>query len=101
MGIKSTQYITRDSCIRRIKKIDYLIFHRKYRDIEQTTSEYDYNLQDWVNETRPLLLQEQEGDLEDWTDEMLEDKMDEPFYRFSMFDNYLISEGETREVGLL
>lgn len=92
MGIQSTQDITRASCIERIMKVDYLLFHKKYRKLEQMTSEYDEKVEDFVNTARPLMLDCQDLDLEDWTDTMLEDKMDEPFYRFSMFDNYLIKE---------
>jgi hypothetical protein len=42
-------------------------------------------------------LNTNEGELSKWTDKMLEDKMDEPFYRFSMFDNYLIKDDEEDE----
>jgi len=30
--------------------------------------------------------------IEKWTDTMLGDKLDEPFFRFSMFENYLVGE---------
>jgi len=89
MGIRSTKYLSREDMIERIKEIDYLILKKRYRDLENCTSEYDYNLRDYVDNYDIMGC---DIDLTQWTDTMLEDKMDEPFYRFSMFDNYLIGE---------
>lgn len=91
MGIQSTTYITREVAMERIKEVDYLIFKKKYRALEECASEHDYNLKDYVD---TYSIDYTDVDLFDWTDRMLEDKMDEPYYRYSMFDNYLIKEGE-------
>ena len=89
MGIKSTMDITRENAITRINKINEIVADKDYRRLEGTTSEHDHDLRDFVdNGTHPT-------DISKWTNSMLEDLMDEPFYRYSMFDNYsIISEGE-------
>lgn len=90
MGIQSTQYVSRETAISRIVDIDYLILKKRYRSLEDCTSESDYNIQEYVDN---YTINNTEVDLLEWTDTMLEDKMDEPYYRFSMFDNYCV-EGE-------
>lgn len=89
MGIKSTSNISRESAIVRIKTIDYLILNRKYQELEDTSHEHNLSIREYV-ETRRTELLEYETDLLDWTDSMLEDNMDKPYYRHGMFDNYLI-----------
>ena len=89
MGIKSTVRILRNDAIERIKEVDYLIFKKKYRDLEECTSEHDYDIRNYVDRYN---VNYSDVDLTQWTDTMLEDKMDEPFYRYSMFNNYLIGE---------
>lgn len=93
MGIQSTSNISRETAINRILKIDALIADKNYRELESETSEHDIDLAEYVNKAEPLNVDEET--LLKWTDTMLEDKMDEPFYRLSMFDNYLIREEET------
>lgn len=73
-------------------EIDYLLFKRRYRDIEEITGEYDYSVEEFVNSRVALMENCVTLDLTQWTDGMLEDKLDEAFYRYSMFDNYLIEE---------
>lgn len=90
MGIQSTEYVTRQAAITRVLEIDALLMQKRYRDIEEATSEHDYSVENFVNETKPLCITLDE--IEQWTDSMIEDKLDEPFYRWSMFDNYYIRE---------
>ena len=89
MGIKSTVRILRNDAIERIKNVDYLILKKRYRDLEECTSEHDYDIRNYVDSYN---VNYSDVDLTQWTDTMLEDKMDEPFYRYSMFNNYLIGE---------
>lgn len=89
MGIKSTSNISRESAIDRIKTIDYLILHRKYRELESISNERGHSIREYVESRRTELLG-YETDISEWTDYMLEENMDEPYYRHSMFDNYLI-----------
>ena len=87
MSIKSTQYITRESAVERIKKINDLVLNKDFRELERVSSEHsDYRI-DFV--LQDLTFPDIEH-IEKWTNRMLEDVMDNPVYRFSMFDNYLI-----------
>jgi isopentenyldiphosphate isomerase len=95
MGIRSTSDISRCTAVSRIIEIDKIIADKNYRELESLTSEYDIDLVSFVNNATPLNTNEDE--LSKWTDTMLEDMMDKPFYRFSMFDNYLIKDDEEDE----
>ena len=90
MGIESTRYITREDAIDRIKGIAKLFIERDYREIETRSFDPDVNLQKSVDNWIPI----DTDNIENWTDEMLADYMDEPFFRYSMFSNYLIGEEE-------
>lgn len=92
MGIKSTQYVTRQDAITRILEIDALLSQKRYRDLDNATGEHDYSVENFVNETAPLGITL--GEIENWSDTMIEDELDEPFYRWSMFDNYYIREDD-------
>ena len=72
MGIKSTQTITRADAIARIKYIVTLI---KFEEIEELSNTLDF-------EEKALNMNS--------IDAMLENIMDEPLFRFSRFDNYII-----------
>lgn len=72
MGIKSTQTITRADAITRIKYIVTLI---KFEEIEELSNTLDF-------EEKALNMNS--------IDAMLENIMDEPLFRFSRFDNYII-----------
>lgn len=95
MSIKSTQDITRQKAINRIIEISSLAKDRNFYKLEKITNEsggdtsfsnfireynwynsfYDYSDMDTLNK---------------FTNATLEDIMDSPFYRFSMFENYII-----------
>lgn len=84
MGIKSTRTISRESAISRIIYINGLMSAKLYKQLEESTSEDDYTITPSLVDGRVMNL----CNIDDWTDQMVEDKIDEPFFRFSMFDNY-------------
>ena len=86
MSIQSTRHISRDSAISRINEIAKLAVNKDYREIESITSEGGCDLRTFVDNFKPI------GDVSKWTNRMLEDYIDAPFYRFSMFDNYFIND---------
>lgn len=88
MGIQSTREISRQRAIERIVKISDLIVNKNYRSLEDVTDESDYNLQKFVDSYTEGTLTEDA--LEGWTDTMVEEKVDEPFFRHSQFDNYQV-----------
>ena len=94
MGIQSTMDITREEAIVRIIKIDHLALYKKYSSLEETTFEPDFSVENFVEKYHQMLsINSFKIDLlTEYTDEMLEKIMDKPFYRYSMFDNYLIKE---------
>ena len=47
----------------------------------------EYNIQEFVDNYIPI----DTSNIENWTDDMLAYKMDEAFFRMSMFDNYIVS----------
>jgi hypothetical protein len=97
MGIRSTRSIKREDAISRINIMIGLIATKNYREVErQTFEEEGLNLK---REVVYLHERWRDGDFEDvqnWTDEMLGDLLDEPFIRFSMFDNYLVDIGKIK-----
>ena len=91
MSIKSTKEVTREFAITRIKQIDSLCCGSKYRGLESVTRETEENLQKFVDGYVPVKAPMH---LNDWTNTMLGDKLDEPFFRESPFDNYLVKDDE-------
>ncbi len=87
MSIKSTQGITRSRAIERIAEINQLAIAKNYREIDNLCFEREYNIQEFVDNYIPI----DTSNIENWTDDMLADKMDEAFFRMSMFDNYIVS----------
>ena len=86
MGIKSTQNITRVHAISRIIEIATLIKEENYLAIEEASFETEVNLQKFINNWTSIDL----SNIDNWTNKMLEDYMDNPFFRHSLFDNHLI-----------
>lgn len=89
MGIQTTQNISREIAIERIVNINFLIQNKEYLILENVTFEPDFNIKSFVNE---FVSEINESDLSKYTNKMLEDILDQPFYRFTMFDNYFISD---------
>ena len=86
MSIKSTQNITRAEAINRIRQIVILVYECNYKAIADVSYEPDHNVWNFVNN----FTHRDYASLDKWSDRMLEEVMDEPFFRYSMFDNYLI-----------
>lgn len=86
MSIQTTQTITQEIAVSRINRIKSLVIEQDYKGIENTTFESDYSISKFVGKGVVLT------DLSKCTNSMLEEQMDQPFYRFSMFDNYQIGE---------
>lgn len=84
MGIQSTQKMSRSSAIERITKIVRLIEYKDYLGIESCTFEQDISIKDFVNDGVCVDI----DGIEKWTNEMLGDQLDQPFFRLSLFDNY-------------
>ena len=93
MGIESTRYITREDAIDRIKGIAKLLIERDYREIETQSFERGtdvWSLREFADNWNPGEV----SGVENWTDEMLGNYMDNSFFRYSMFENYLVKEEE-------
>jgi hypothetical protein len=87
MGVQSTVTIDRDRAIERILKIRELILQRRYRDLEKEAFEPDLHpkelVDNWDADDSCFV-----DNLQNWTNGMLGDQLDYPFFRFSMFENY-------------
>jgi hypothetical protein len=88
MGIQSTQYITREKAINRITMIHRLIKEEEYSLLRKETWDTNHSVKEFINSNQDFSI----TNIEKWADEMLEEVMDKPFFRLSMFDNYLIRE---------
>jgi len=86
MSIQSTLTIDREDAIRRIQKITICVINKDYRILDEVSFEPDYDPKTFINEASDIDVKA----LSKWTCTMLEDQMDEPFYRYSMFDNYRV-----------
>lgn len=100
MSVQSTICILREDAIERILKINELLKMRNYKAIDETTTETD-SVQWFVNNIKPL-----DDDIESlnyWTNDMIQDKINDPFYRKSEYENYAIfnTEEEIEESGMI
>jgi len=85
MSIKSTKEVTRDWAIQRIELIYDICNRQEYRELEAISYESDYSIQDFIYQNHFYI-----SGIDSWTNNMLEDKLDEPFFRESIFDNYAV-----------
>lgn len=83
MGIQSTQEISRSDAIQRITEIQRMVAARNYQGIVEASFEPDGDV---VEFAKSAVIQNTER----WSDTMLEDLLDKPFFRKSMFDNYRV-----------
>lgn len=83
MGCQQTVQITREKAIARIKEINALIADDDYLGVEQITNEHEASILDFVDNTEPKSVTK-------WTNSMIEGLLNQPFYRWSMFDNYWV-----------
>lgn len=86
MGIQSTQHVSRKWAIERITRIQQLAASKDYNGIAKESHEYRTSPKEFVD-TFPGI-----EDVSKWTNDMLGDLLDEPFYRRSEFDNYLVND---------
>lgn len=86
MSIKSTQDISRETAIERITKIYGYVLAKDYKKIEDLSFESYCSVEKFVDYNEDIDI----TSIQKFTDTMLEDIMGQPFYRFSMFDNYLV-----------
>ena len=87
MSIKSTQHVSREAAIARIAHITALALNKNYIAIEQCSFEHDHEVSEFVNE---FIVSPNFDVIHNWTNKMIEEILDTPFYRFSMFENYFI-----------
>ena len=83
MSIQSTKTVTREWAIWRIRHVMEQKKDSNYRVIENITYEPYGNIREFVASPVPDI-----EDIEKWTNGMLEELIDEPFFRESLFDNY-------------
>lgn len=93
MGIRSTQDISRTVATKRIHEVATIISSKHYKNLESAGFE-DCPPSSVIDDPEELALAKRilEADLDSWTNKMIEDVLDRPFYRSSMFENYLIRE---------
>lgn len=89
MSIKSTKNVTRKFAIARITVMLGLFYTKSYRKIEAATAEdHHLRLKQFVDTFETVDI----SGIEEWTNSMLEEILDKPFIRESMFDNYHVVE---------
>ena len=86
MGIQSTKRVTRKTAIYRIRLIYSTITEKDYRKLESLTLEPDHDIKEFIDNNLSINIEH----IDKWTNEMLEELMDCPFFRHSMFDNYQV-----------
>ncbi len=89
MSIKTTVYITRKQAITRILFVWNHIIDEHYTEVKKTSFE-DLNIWDTLYN-----YYKEEKDIRNcfnWTNRMLEEQMDKPYFRYSMFENYIIKD---------
>lgn len=87
MGIRSTQRITRNEAIERICLIQGLVSSKNYIGLEKESFEPDLKPRDFVDDFTDHVDCSM---IRSYTNDMLEEYMDMPFFRYSMFDNYIV-----------
>lgn len=91
MGIQNTLDITLEDAIARIRKIATLITNQHYRDLQAASFE-DAAAASVIDcpDAQALAKKVLNAELLTWTDKMITEVLERPFYRFSYFENYLI-----------
>ena len=95
MSIKTTQYINRNDAIDRISTVTLLVKDRNLYELNKITNESYTSFANFLQDHDWYNYFYDYGDIDTlnkFTNDTLEDIMDSPFYRFSMFDNYEIKE---------
>jgi len=86
MGVQSTRYIKRSEAIERILEIQDLVREIDYKGIEDASFEPNCDLASFVEAelSKNHFIKKTNG--------MLGDLMYRPFYRYSMFENYIVQD---------
>jgi hypothetical protein len=90
MSIKSTKNISREDALTRINVILKFIKGKNYRALEDAGFETDISPAEFMD-----LYSEEISSIDNpynYTNGMLEDIMDMPYFRWSLFDNYFVNE---------
>ena len=87
MSIMCTQQITRQAAIDRIKLVYDLISVKAYRSLESMSNEVKLDLCFYVDE---FDLKLDVDNLPQWTNTMLANLMDQPFFRYNYNENYVV-----------
>lgn len=87
MSIKTTKHVSRSWAIERINLVYMLAIQKKYRTLEHNSFEPQVDIEDFINEFDVDI-----SNIEEWTNRMIERRLDSPFFRESNSDNYLIEE---------
>lgn len=91
MSVQSTICILREQAIERIFEINELLKSKNYKAIEDTVSEYN-SVKWFVDNIEPI--QEDLESLSFWTNDMIQEKINECFYRRSQYENYAIFDNQ-------
>lgn len=86
MSIQSTQNITRERAIERIREVSECCNNHNYTHLSGISFETDADIINFINNGPWYDLTH----IDKFTDHMIEDILDDPFYRFSLFENYTI-----------
>jgi hypothetical protein len=89
MSIKSTKHISRQAAIERIKHIVALATDKEYKKVESICFEDYHTVENFINNFQQPTNVDY---IDKWSNKMLEDLIDEPFYRESIFDNYIVED---------
>ena len=84
MSIKTTRDITRKFAINRIKHIGNLIKERDFHALELETYEPVCDIEDFVSRNFEFDFDR----VDRWTNDMIEQLIDSPFFRYSHCENY-------------
>lgn len=91
MSTQSTVYITREKAIERIKLINSLIKKKDFFELEKNSLE-EGDILDLCLEVGKLVSRYNGIEIEHLTNKMLADILGKPFFRESLFYNYIIND---------
>jgi len=86
MSLYSTHTVTRKHAINRIKSIQHAVLNRDHQNLDKSCFEADYTVYSFVNEH----ILPDISDIDTWTNDTIQELLNQPFYRETMFDNYII-----------
>ena len=86
MSIRSTKFISRDVATERILLVSEKVVNMDYKGLEEISYDPEYSIESFIDS----FVSYSDVAIEKFTNSMLEDILDRPFFRFSMFDNYII-----------